>query len=63
MDVWIYSCMLGAIWAHAVDASRGDVVGSRCPRAIACTLRHARPHAACDRLPRRATKAQGMEGK
>ena len=41
MDVWIYSCMLGAIWAHAVDAFREDVVGSRSPRAIACTPRHA----------------------
>ena len=33
--------MLGAIWAHAVDAFREDVVGSRCPRAIVCALRHA----------------------
>ena len=33
--------MSGAVWARTDEASRGDVVGSRSPRAIACALRHA----------------------
>ena len=33
--------LLGAVWARTDEVSRGDVVGSRSPCAIACALRHA----------------------